>query len=47
MSLFFAEQKFIQRQELVTIVQIHSGAIIGADGFGFAPNADGTFKNPK
>lgn len=23
---------------------IHSGAIIGADGFGFAPNADGTFK---
>ena len=23
---------------------IHSGAIIGADGFGFAPSADGTFK---
>lgn len=23
---------------------IHSGAIIGADGFGYAPNADGTFK---
>jgi UDP-3-O-[3-hydroxymyristoyl] glucosamine N-acyltransferase len=24
-------------------VVIHSGAIIGSDGFGFAPNADGTF----
>jgi UDP-3-O-[3-hydroxymyristoyl] glucosamine N-acyltransferase len=23
---------------------IHSGAIIGDDGFGFAPNPDGTFK---
>ncbi|MDB5133619.1 MAG: lpxD [Mucilaginibacter sp.] len=25
-------------------VIIHSGAIIGSDGFGFAPNADGTYK---
>jgi UDP-3-O-[3-hydroxymyristoyl] glucosamine N-acyltransferase len=24
-------------------VVIHSGAVIGSDGFGFAPNADGTF----
>jgi UDP-3-O-[3-hydroxymyristoyl] glucosamine N-acyltransferase len=23
---------------------IHSGSVIGADGFGFAPNPDGTFK---
>jgi UDP-3-O-[3-hydroxymyristoyl] glucosamine N-acyltransferase len=22
---------------------IHSGAIIGSDGFGFAPNPDGTY----
>ena len=25
-------------------VTIHSGAVIGSDGFGFAPNPDGTFK---
>ena len=25
-------------------VTIHSGAVIGSDGFGFAPQADGTFK---
>ncbi|MDB4927355.1 UDP-3-O-(3-hydroxymyristoyl)glucosamine N-acyltransferase [Mucilaginibacter sp.] len=25
-------------------VIVHSGAIIGSDGFGFAPNADGTYK---
>jgi UDP-3-O-[3-hydroxymyristoyl] glucosamine N-acyltransferase len=24
---------------------IHSGSVIGADGFGFAPNPDGTLKN--
>lgn len=26
------------------LVTIHSGAVIGSDGFGFAPQADGTFK---
>ena len=25
--------------------EIHSGAVIGADGFGFAPQADGTYKS--
>ncbi|MEO6584534.1 MAG: UDP-3-O-(3-hydroxymyristoyl)glucosamine N-acyltransferase, partial [Ferruginibacter sp.] len=25
-------------------VKIHAGAVIGSDGFGFAPQADGTFK---
>ncbi|GAB2997083.1 UDP-3-O-(3-hydroxymyristoyl)glucosamine N-acyltransferase [Cyclobacterium sediminis] len=25
--------------------EIHSGAIIGSDGFGFSPQADGTYKN--
>ncbi|MFM7629120.1 MAG: UDP-3-O-(3-hydroxymyristoyl)glucosamine N-acyltransferase [Algoriphagus sp.] len=25
--------------------EIHSGAVLGADGFGFAPQADGTYKN--
>src|SRR5690606_27277765 len=25
--------------------EIHAGAVIGSDGFGFAPQRDGTFKN--
>jgi UDP-3-O-[3-hydroxymyristoyl] glucosamine N-acyltransferase len=25
-------------------VTIHAGTVIGSDGFGFAPQADGTFK---
>lgn len=30
--------------ELGSYVSIHAGAVIGSDGFGFAPQADGSFK---
>ena len=35
--------KYILKQKLVNNCLIHSGAIVGSDGFGFAPNQDGTF----
>jgi UDP-3-O-[3-hydroxymyristoyl] glucosamine N-acyltransferase len=31
----------IYEQTVINIVRIHSGSVIGADGFGFAPNPDG------
>jgi UDP-3-O-[3-hydroxymyristoyl] glucosamine N-acyltransferase len=37
-------KKIYSETKLLTTVCIHSGAIVGADGFGFAPNADGTLK---
>ena len=40
----FAGTKIYSETEIGINSVIHSGAIIGADGFGFAPNSDGTFK---
>lgn len=40
----FAGAKIYSETVIGNNCAIHAGAIIGADGFGFAPNADGTFK---
>ena len=40
----FAGAKIYSETIIGNNCTIHSGVIIGADGFGFAPNADGTFK---
>lgn len=40
----FAGAKIYSETEIGNNCTIHSGVIIGADGFGFAPNTDGTFK---
>jgi UDP-3-O-[3-hydroxymyristoyl] glucosamine N-acyltransferase len=40
----FAGAKVNSDTQIGNNCTIHSGAIIGSDGFGFAPNADGTYK---
>jgi len=40
----FAGGKIYSETVIGNNCTIHSGAIIGSDGFGFAPNADGTYK---
>ena len=42
--VFFAGVKIYSEAEIGNNCIIHSGAIIGSDGFGFAPNNDGTFR---
>ncbi|HEX9979838.1 MAG TPA: UDP-3-O-(3-hydroxymyristoyl)glucosamine N-acyltransferase [Flavobacterium sp.] len=42
--IIFAGAKIYSETIIGSGCVIHSGAIIGADGFGFAPNADGTYK---
>lgn len=39
----FAGVKIYSETEIGNNCTFHSGAIIGSDGFGFAPNADGTY----
>jgi UDP-3-O-[3-hydroxymyristoyl] glucosamine N-acyltransferase len=39
----FAGAKVFSETEIGNNCAIHSGAVLGADGFGFAPNPDGTF----
>jgi UDP-3-O-[3-hydroxymyristoyl] glucosamine N-acyltransferase len=39
----FAGVKVLSETEIGDNVYIHSGAVLGGDGFGFAPNPDGTF----
>jgi UDP-3-O-[3-hydroxymyristoyl] glucosamine N-acyltransferase len=41
--IIFAGAKIYSETVIGSNCIIHSGVIIGADGFGFAPNADGTF----
>jgi UDP-3-O-[3-hydroxymyristoyl] glucosamine N-acyltransferase len=43
-SRIFAGVKIYDGCQLGQRVTIHSGTVIGADGFGFAPQADGTYK---
>lgn len=40
---FFAGAKIYSESVIGNNCTIHSGAIVGADGFGFAPNKDGSF----
>ena len=42
--VLFAGAKIYSETIIGNNCTIHSGAVIGSDGFGFAPNADGTFK---
>ena len=39
----FAGSKVFSETEIGDNVFVHSGAVLGGDGFGFAPNPDGTF----
>jgi UDP-3-O-[3-hydroxymyristoyl] glucosamine N-acyltransferase len=41
--VFFAGVRVYSETEIGTHVTIHSGSIIGSDGFGFAPQEDGSF----
>jgi UDP-3-O-[3-hydroxymyristoyl] glucosamine N-acyltransferase len=40
----FAGTKIYEQTVIGNNCAIHAGSVIGADGFGFAPNPDGTFK---
>ena len=42
--VFFAGVRIYSETEIGNNVTIHSGTIIGSDGFGFAPQEDGTYK---
>ena len=42
-TLLFAGVRIYSESVIGANCSIHSGAIIGSDGFGFAPNSDGTF----
>lgn len=39
----FAGAKVFSETEIGNNVAVHSGAVLGGDGFGFAPNPDGTY----
>jgi UDP-3-O-[3-hydroxymyristoyl] glucosamine N-acyltransferase len=43
-TIIFAGAKIYSETEIGANCTIHSGAVIGSDGFGFAPSTDGTFK---
>jgi UDP-3-O-[3-hydroxymyristoyl] glucosamine N-acyltransferase len=43
-SVIFPGVKIYHRCVIGQYVTIHAGSVIGADGFGFAPQADGSFK---
>ena len=42
-TIIFAGARIYSESIIGNFCAIHSGSIIGADGFGFAPNADGTY----
>ena len=42
-TILFAGVRVYSESEIGANCSIHSGSIIGSDGFGFAPNPDGTF----
>ena len=43
-TVIFAGAKILSETEIGNNCNIYSGTTIGADGFGFAPNSDGTYK---
>jgi UDP-3-O-[3-hydroxymyristoyl] glucosamine N-acyltransferase len=43
-SIIYSGVKIYHRCVIGNYVTIHAGSVIGADGFGFAPQADGSFK---
>lgn len=42
---FYPGVKIYSRTVIGNDCEVHAGSILGADGFGFAPQADGTYKN--
>ncbi|MCC5945197.1 MAG: UDP-3-O-(3-hydroxymyristoyl)glucosamine N-acyltransferase [Bernardetiaceae bacterium] len=44
-SVIYAGAKLYARTIIGKDCMIHSGAVIGSDGFGFAPKADGSYEN--
>ncbi|WP_268036644.1 UDP-3-O-(3-hydroxymyristoyl)glucosamine N-acyltransferase [Algoriphagus sp. PAP.12] len=44
-TIIHAGAKIHSETQIGTNCEIHSGAVIGSDGFGFAPQADGTYKS--
>jgi UDP-3-O-[3-hydroxymyristoyl] glucosamine N-acyltransferase len=42
-TIIFAGVKILSESQIGKNCNIYSGTVIGADGFGFAPNSDGTF----
>lgn len=42
-TVIFAGVKILSESQIGKNCNIYSGTVIGADGFGFAPNSDGTF----
>ena len=44
-SIIYAGAKIYDDSVIGKHCTIHSGAVIGSEGFGFAPQADGTYKN--
>jgi UDP-3-O-[3-hydroxymyristoyl] glucosamine N-acyltransferase len=43
-SILFAGAKIYEETKIGMACIVHAGAVIGADGFGFAPTDDGTYK---
>jgi UDP-3-O-[3-hydroxymyristoyl] glucosamine N-acyltransferase len=43
-TIIYAGAKIYARTKIGDYCTIHSGAVIGSDGFGFAPQADGSYK---
>lgn len=43
-TILYAGVKIYSRTKIGNYCTIHSGAVIGSDGFGFAPQADGSYK---
>ncbi len=43
-TILFAGVKIYEGTKIGNACVIHAGAVIGSDGFGFAPTADGTYK---
>lgn len=44
-SILYAGVKIYAHSQIGKGCTLHSGVVIGSDGFGFAPQADGTYKN--
>jgi len=44
-TILYSGVKLYSNSKIGNLCVLHSGAVIGSDGFGFAPQPDGTYKN--
>ena len=44
-TIIYSGVKIYPRVKIGNFCTIHAGAVVGSDGFGFAPQTDGTYKN--